>query len=122
MLKLKSSKPLLPTLFAMLILPVVLVGASSFVQSKKEMDANLSFTGKVTEIAYDIPIGGVKVKCENVTTTTAADGSFTLNVPDKNKQFYKIHFSKKGYMNDHLDNIPAKSDKIYISLMKKAKK
>jgi len=103
----------------MLILSIVLIGATSFVQSKKQLDANLSFKGKVTTIVYDIPLAGVKVKCENATTTTAADGSFTLSVPNKNKQFYKINFSKKGYMSGYLDSIPAKSDEIRMNLMKK---
>ncbi len=62
-----------------------------------------------------------KVKCETASAVTAADGSFTIHVPNKNKEFYKISFSKKGYMSDYLDSIPAKSEKIYISLMKKQK-
>ncbi len=111
------SKSAIQLLSTVLVLTFLWVGISAFTTKTTEQDT-ICFNGKVTEIAYDIPIGGVKVKCESASAVTAADGSFTIHVPNKNKEFYKISFSKKGYKSDYLDNVPAKSEKIYLSLMK----
>ena len=80
---------------------------------------NLRFTGKVIDVYTEQALSGVKVTCEKVSTTTDAKGKFALSVPDKKKKFYKISFSKKGYMNDHLDSIAAnRKEEILIGLMK----
>lgn len=81
--------------------------------------ANLRFVGKVIDVYTEQALAGVKVSCESVSTTTDAKGKFTLNVPDKKKKFYKISFSKKGYMKDYLDSIEAnRKEEILIGLMK----
>lgn len=101
---------------------VLLLGAFIWFSSASKSvppPGKIRFVGKVIDVYTDQALAGVKVTCEAVSTTTDTKGKFTLSVPDKKKKFYKISFSKKGYMNDHLDSIAAdRKEEILIGLMK----
>ena len=76
------------------------------------------------DVYTEAKLAGVKVSVDKLSTLTDAKGHFELNVPiDKKKKFYKVSFSKKGYLDDYLDSISVNSkDKILIGLMKPFKK
>jgi len=80
--------------------------------------------GDVMDVYTEAKLAGVKVSVDKLSTLTDAKGHFELNVPiEKNRKFYKVSFSKKGYQDDYLDSIAVNSkDKIMIGLMKPFKK
>jgi hypothetical protein len=117
MFKQKLTQRMLAFLSLTLMLSVVWAASSSFTPAKEGAEGTITLTGRIST-DYDIAVKGAKVTCEKVTTKTDAKGEFTLTIPDMKKESYKISYSKKGFMSDHMDDIKPDGEKIMITMMR----
>ena len=64
--------------------------------------APLPFGGRVTDSVTNLPVAGVTVEVTDgnlhLTTTTGADGRYTVSVPRPEPHYLRLIFSKQGYI------------------------